>query len=97
MALDNSKKGFGFDVEARFSKVSKPDPASGTEYTHEHTHTHEHDYNDETTQKTIKSKRIQILTYDSLVLRMDNYAKRKGLSRAELFELAVSDYLDQHE
>lgn len=42
-----------------------------------------------------KAKRIQILTYESLVDRMDAFAERMGLSRAELFENAVSAYLDQ--
>ena len=59
--------------------------------THTDTHTH-----DDIKVKTTKTKRIQILTYSSLVRRMDNYAKRNGLSRAEVFEQAVSDFLERN-
>lgn len=66
--------------------------------THEHTHTHEHEdvYEQEVKVKPIKDKRIQILTYSNLVRRMDNYAKRNGLSRAEVFEKAITEFLDLH-
>ena len=40
-----------------------------------------------------KERRIQILTYDSLVDKMDKYAKQSGLSRTEVFELAVKEFL----
>lgn len=58
------------------------------------THTHKHD--DVVKKKTTKNKRIQILTYSSLVRRMDGYAKRNALSRAEVFELAVTEFLDRN-
>lgn len=57
------------------------------------THTHKHD--DVVRKKTTKNKRIQILTYSSLVRRMDAYAKRNALSRAEVFELAVTEFLER--
>ena len=41
-----------------------------------------------------KEKRIQILTKASLVKEMDDYAARKGVSRAVVFETAVSQYLN---
>jgi len=41
-----------------------------------------------------KDKRIQILTYESLINRMDAYAQRQGVSRAEVFEAAVTAFLD---
>ena len=44
-----------------------------------------------------KQKRVQILTYESLIERMDAYAKRQNRSRAEVFEAAVSTYLDKFE
>ena len=47
--------------------------------------------------KEIKNKRIQILTYGSLVEQMDSYAARMGLSRAEVFEAAVASFLNQHD
>ena len=65
---------------------------------HEHedvsTHTHKHD--DVVKKKTTKNKRIQILTYSSLVRRMDSYAKRNALSRAEVFEKAVTEVLERN-
>ena len=62
--------------------------------THEDTHTHKHD--DVVKKKTTKNKRIQILTYSNLVRRMDSYAKRNALSRAEVFEKAVTEFLDRN-
>lgn len=64
------------------------------------THTHKHDdtdvYVQTTVKKTTKNKRIQILTYSALVRKMDTYAKRNGLSRAEVFEKAVSEFLERN-
>lgn len=62
--------------------------------THTDTHTHKHD--DVVKKKTTKNKRIQILTYSSLVRRMDSYAKRNALSRAEVFEKAVTEFLERN-
>lgn len=44
-----------------------------------------------------KNRRIQILTYGSLVDRMDAYANKRGMSRAEVFEAAVRMYLEQYD
>lgn len=41
-----------------------------------------------------KKRRVQLLTYDTLIDRMDTCAKNRGLSRAELFEKVMSEYLD---
>ena len=66
----------------------------------EHTHTHTDDDNDvyvpEVKVKETKTKRIQILTYSNLVRRMDAYGKRNGLSRAEVFEKAVTEFLERN-
>lgn len=61
--------------------------------THETTHTHEHTQLPKV--KETKNRRVQLLTYGSIVDRMDNYAKLYGLSRAEVFEQAVTEYLNQ--
>ena len=61
-----------------------------------HEHTHDDVYTPEVVVKPTKDKRIQILTYSNLVRRMDNYAKRNGLSRAEVFEQAVREFLDKN-
>ena len=63
--------------------------------THAHAHTHTHAPND-VKAKTIKNKRIQILTYSALVRRMDSYAKRNAMSRAEVFEKAVTEFLEKY-
>ena len=68
--------------------------------THNDTHTDTDTDNDvyvpEVKVKEVKTKRIQILTYSNLVRRMDNYGKRHGLSRAEVFEQAVSEFLERN-
>lgn len=71
-----------------------PQDVSTDVHTHDGVDTHTHD--DVVKQKPIKNKRIQILTYGNLVRRMDAYAKRNGLSRAEVFESAVGEFLDKH-
>lgn len=43
-----------------------------------------------------KTFRAQILTYPSLVERMDEYGKAHDLSRAEVFERAVSEFLERN-
>ena len=64
------------------------------------THTHNDVDNDvyvpEVKVKEIKTKRIQILTYSNIVRRMDAYGKRNGLSRAEVFEKAVTEFLERN-
>lgn len=61
--------------------------------THKHTHTHKHEHEPVAREK--KSRRIQILTFDSLVDRMDAYAKKRGVSRAEVFEVALEKFLSE--
>ena len=65
--------------------------------THEYTHNHTHIQTDvyEPQQKEIKSKRIQLLTYESLIKRMDAYATKRGVTRVAVFEAAVEAYLDK--
>ena len=59
------------------------------EHTHEHTHTHEH----EPTARERKERRVQWLTYDSLIQRIDAYAKERGVSRADVLEAATEKFL----
>lgn len=47
--------------------------------------------------KEIKDRRVQLLTYGSLIDRMDAYAAKTGQSRAEVFEAAVGAYLAQYD
>lgn len=63
---------------------------------HTHTDTDTHTHNDVYDAKPeTKSRRVQLLTYGSLVDRMDAYGKKMHLSRAEVFEVAVREYLDR--
>ncbi len=71
------------------------DPTDKDVSVHDDTHTHEHD-DVAVKQKQTKNKRIQILTYSNLVRRMDAYAKRNALSRAEVFEKAVTEFLERN-
>lgn len=64
--------------------------------THKHTHT-QTDGMQEPQARARKTKRIQILTYESLIERMDAYAARKGVGRVDVFEAAVTAFLDQVE
>lgn len=63
---------------------------------HTDTHTHNDLYVSEVKVKETKTKRIQILTYSKIVRRMDAYGKRNGLSRAEVFEQAVTEFLERN-
>lgn len=60
------------------------------------THTHNHTPTHIPKIKETKDRRVQLLTYGTLVDRMDTYAKMNGLSRAEVFEQAVAEFLDRH-
>ena len=94
MALNDKKTGFGFDMEEKFKKVTaKTNTETTTDDTHDYTHTH--DDVREPVYKERKQKRVQLLTYESLINRMDKYAAKRGVSRAEVFEAAVKAYLDK--
>jgi hypothetical protein len=56
------------------------------------THTHKHTPK----LRERKTARIQILTYPSIVEKLDHYARMNGLSRAEAFERAVLDFLESN-
>ncbi len=87
MALDKKKSGFGFDMEERLKKPT----ATGSEGSE----SFGTDSMKEPKARERKDKRIQILTYESLINRMDAYAQRQGVSRAEVFEAAVTAFLDK--
>ena len=92
MAKDAKKTtAFGVSPE-RFSESRRHRETADT-----HTHTHTHKSVREPQAKELKQKRIQILTYGSLIARMDAYAKRQGVSRVDVFEAAVTAFLDSVE
>ena len=47
--------------------------------------------------KERKRKRVHLLTYESLIDRMDAYALRKGVKRVDVFETVMTAFLDQVE
>lgn len=81
----------GVNKQSKFG-ILENIPVPTDEHTHNDTHT---DVQPEVKIKETKTKRIQILTYDNLVRRMDTYGKRNGMSRAEVFEAAVTEFLDK--
>lgn len=61
--------------------------------TDNHTHTHKHKDTPKPKVRERKTFRAQILTYPSLIERMDEYAALNDMSRAEVFEQAVTEFL----
>ena len=47
--------------------------------------------------KEKKRKRVHLLTYESLIDRMDAYALRRGVKRVDVFETVMTAFLDQVE
>lgn len=66
-----------------------PVPAKKDEHTHNDVHTHTHT----PVVKRTKDRRVQLLTYGELIDQMDAYGNQHGMSRAEVFEAAISEYL----
>ena len=97
MALNEKKTGFGFDIEERFNKVTSKTQTGSDTHIDDYTHTHEHTHKDveEPEQRELKQKRVQLLTYESLIKRMDKYAAKRGVSRVTVFETAMLAYLDK--
>ena len=90
MALNDKKTGFGFDMEERFNKVTTK---TGDEPNFDDIDIVKTEV-EEPEQKELKNKRVQLLTYESLINRMDKYAAKRGVSRAAVFEAAMNAYLD---
>lgn len=70
-----------------------PEPTPTHNHTQEYTHKQVDVYEPE--QRETKTKRIQLLTYESLIQRMDAYAAKRGVKRVAVFEAAVEAYLDK--
>lgn len=111
MALNDKKTGFGFDMEEKFKKVTskaqtdeenantKPQASTNEapkeDIVHAHVHAHVHDDVREPERQEFKQKRVHLLTYESLIERMDKYAAKRGVSRVAVFEAAITAYLDK--
>lgn len=61
-----------------------------------HTHTHDDTHTHTQQVKETKTRRVQLLTYQSLVDRMDAYGAAHQMSRAEVVEMAVTYFLDEN-
>ena len=70
---------------------SIPDPKPLSTHTHEYTH----DDTQEIKRKR-KNRRVQILTYDDIVDRLDRYCKKNDISRAEVFEKVINQFLAEN-
>lgn len=81
----------GKDIAHTHTHVDESTP------THNHTQEYTHKQIDvyEPQQRETKTKRIQLLTYESLIQRMDAYAAKRGVKRVAVFEAAVEAYLDK--
>lgn len=91
MSLSGDKSGFGLDVESRLNRrkqTTDPNAVRDDVYTHNDTHTPK--------VRERKTFRAQILTYPSLIEKLDNYAQMNGLSRTEAFERAVTEFLERN-
>lgn len=69
-----------------------PDPK--TEPTHTHKYTHD---DTQEIKRKRKNRRVQILTYDELVDRLDDYCKKHDISRAEVFEKVINQFLAEND
>ena len=86
--LEDDKKKTGFDVESRVRRSTTKDQPTPV------------------VQEVVpvrvpkvrerKTKQLRLLTYPSLVEKLDAYAEMQGLSRTEAFELAVTEFLERN-
>ena len=83
--------------ETRIRPVQEPVEDSTHTSTHDYTHNHTHTHTDivELEQKETKTKRVQLLTYESLMNRVDAYAAKRGVKRIAVIEAAIEAYLDK--
>lgn len=74
-----------------YADVSTHTPVSKS--THKSTSTHKQTDVYEPESKETKTKRIQLLTYESLIQRVDAYAAKRGVTRTVVIEAAIEYYL----
>lgn len=91
MALDKNKKGFGFDMESRFKKVTNPLPHESTD-TLTPTYTPAHATNKKAKER--KTERLQLLVRPSTKARLAKYAEDHNTSSNEVVQQLLDDLLD---
>lgn len=82
--------------ESRRRQGTEEVSTSTHDYTHNHTHTHAHGIQEPQARER-KTKRVQLLTYESLIARTDAYAEKRGVKRVEVVEAALTAFLDSVE
>ena len=92
MALDKTKKGFGFDLEERFQKVNGS-PTS--EYTDTPTPTYTPAHAPNKKAKERKSERLQLLVRPSTKARLAQYAEDNNTSSNEVVQQLLDELLDK--
>jgi len=61
-----------------------------------HTHADVYDVEPEpVVKRERKQKRVQLLTYESLIDEVDKYATARDMSRVEVIEKAIREFLDR--
>jgi hypothetical protein len=89
MALDKNKKGFGFDLEERFKKVTDTPTHTLTD-TPEYTPAHAPNKK----AKERKTERLQLLVRPSTKARLARYAEDHNTSSNEVVQSLLDDLLD---
>ena len=92
MALDKHKKGFGFDMEERFQKVTAPSILESTD-TPTPTYTPAHAPNKKAKER--KSERLQLLVRPSTKSRLAQYAEDHNTSSNEVVQQLLDELLDK--
>lgn len=90
MALDKKKKGFGFDMEERFQKVTN---SPALESTDTPTYTPAHATNKKVKER--KTERLQLLVRPSTKSRLAQYAEDHNTSSNEVVQQLLDELLDR--
>lgn len=89
----NPKRITSFDIHPEDFQETRLRSGEVVSATHEHEHTHKHTHEHEPVARVKKDRRVQWLTYDSLIQRIDAYAQERGVSRADALEAMAEKFL----
>ena len=104
MALGGNENPFGLDSEKEKEKETKPVGFNIADRTRRTTTVKNQAPTVEQEMVSVriprvrerKTKQLRLLTYPSLVEKMDKYAELYGLNRTEVFEMAVNEFLERN-
>ena len=93
MALDNTKSGFGFDLEEKFKKVTggSGNPADTDTHTDTYTHTDVVVQPEET-----KTKRLYLLAKPSVHRKLEQYANAHNDSFNNLVHTLMEEFIERN-